>query len=145
MDLRQLKQISDLKYQKSEQAIAKLRGRESALRSELSRLQSLAHETHKTPVQDAELRSIGGDVIWLKWLASEQRKLSIELAQVLAQKENLMVQHRTASGKKAVSDALLERSQHKARKDQVKRSLDEAIDASVVRSEFSSPDGRSRQ
>ena len=70
MKLAHLKQISDLKYQKSELAIAKILGRENTLRAELKRLQGLAHQTHSMPASDAELRAIGGDVIWLQWLAA---------------------------------------------------------------------------
>ena len=145
MDFSQLKQISDLKYQKSEQAIAEITAQENRLRSELQRLQSLVRETHSAPASDAELRSIGGDVIWLKWLASAQRQLNVELAQVLAQKENVMARHRTASGKKAVADKLLERSGQLSRNMQMKRALDQAIETALVPNDFNSPGVRSRR
>lgn len=134
MDLFQLQQMSDLKFRQSEQALTKLRSREAALRAELHRLQSLAYETNSLPASDTELRAIGGDVIWLKWLANSRRQLNIELAQVLAQKEALASQHRVANGKKIVSDALLEQQQASVRKKKASRSLDQAIEASLTRS-----------
>ena len=77
-DLEQLRQLSDLRYRQSELRLAHIQAREASLRSELLRLQSLARQTHEQPDTDAELRSIGGDIIWLKWLSNSQRQLNIE-------------------------------------------------------------------
>lgn len=136
MNLQQLKNVSDLKFCKSEQALAKLRSREATLRRELSRLQELAYETHSLPDSDIELRSIGGDIIWLKWLTDSRRKLNMELAQVLAQKETLAQQHRLANGKKTITDALCERSQVASQKVKAERALDEMVAAYLASKDF---------
>ncbi|APX13287.1 hypothetical protein [Tateyamaria omphalii] len=127
-ELDMLKQLADLKHRHSELALTKLRNRESALRAELKRLQSLAHDTHCLPASDANLRAIGGDIIWLKWLAKNQRSLSIELAQVLAQKESLMAAFRMATGKKAVTEELMAQEALKMKADDRKKRLEQAID-----------------
>ncbi|WP_299607882.1 hypothetical protein [uncultured Tateyamaria sp.] len=133
MNLFQLQQISDLKFRQSEQALTKLQSREATLRNELLRLQGLAHETNSQPASDAELRSIGGDIIWLRWLADSRRKLNIELAQVLAQKEALVARHRVANGKKIVTDALFDKQQASSKKEKADRALAKAIETSVAR------------
>lgn len=107
-DLAQLQMLSALKFRHSEQAMSAILSRELALRAELARLRTLTHETQSQPPEQAELRGIGGDVIWLQWLEKEQRRLNVELAQVLAQKEGLMQQHVRAHGRKIVSETLLE-------------------------------------
>lgn len=144
MDLFQLQKISELKFQQSERAVSKLRTREASLRTELTRLQDLAHETHCQPASDTELRAIGGDIIWLKWLSDSRRRLNIELAQVLAQKELVMAQHKKANGKKAVSDTLHEQQLQDQRKQKTAYALDQAINTALVRQAFNSPGARSR-
>ncbi|WP_147111865.1 hypothetical protein [Tateyamaria sp. syn59] len=131
-ELGQLKQLADLKYRRSEQALASLQDRENTLRAELKRLQDLTRDTHCQHESDASLRAIGGDIIWLKWLAQNQRRLSIELAQVLAQKENLLASFRKEAGKKAVTEELI--SQHAARTkaENRKKRLEQAIEISQL-------------
>lgn len=126
-DLEQLKLLAALKFRRSEQALLGILARENALRSELLRLRGLAHETLSQPYEHTQMRGIGGDVIWLKWLEREQRRLNIELAQVLAQKESLLAQHRHAHGQKIVSDELVESKINKQRLKKRSRQLDQAI------------------
>lgn len=133
MDLDQLKTLSDLKYQHSRQALSGLLARENALRTELVRLRTLTHETQTQPPEQAQMRMIGGDVIWLKWLGQVQQKLNIELAQVLAQKENLMTQHRTAHGRKMVAERLSDQQIEHHRQSKRKTQMDNAIDHSLLR------------
>lgn len=145
VNLLQLQQVSKLRFQQSEQVISKLRSREASLRSELSRLQNLARETNDQHPSDAPLRSIGADIIWLKWLENSRKILNIELAQVLAQKEQMMAQYRLANGKKLVTDALLEKEQLDKHRSRRARALDEAIETSLTHAAFNSPDAQFRR
>ncbi|KIC49632.1 hypothetical protein [Tateyamaria sp. ANG-S1] len=131
-----LQQIANLKFRQSEGALAKVTNRENQLRAELKRLQDLARETHSQPASDAELRAIGGDIIWLKWLSDNQKRLSIELAQILAQKERLLATFRKELGKKSVTDELLTQSKSQARQKKAKKRLDQAVDISLVQQSF---------
>ncbi|MEL6464872.1 MAG: hypothetical protein AAFQ58_07870 [Pseudomonadota bacterium] len=142
MDMSQIKQLNDLKFRQSEQSMAKLLTRESALRSELERLQNMAHETYAQPSSQSELRAIGGDILWLQWLARARRCLNIELAQVLAQKETMMARHQQANGEKAVADALFEKHIITTKRNREKRALDHTIETALTRSAFSNPDGQ---
>lgn len=106
MDFEQVKTLAALKYQHSQHAISTLLAREGELRAELERLSVLTRETQKQPPEHGQLRAIGADIIWLKWLGQTQRQLNIALAQVLARKEALMAEHRRTHGRKIVADAL---------------------------------------
>lgn len=107
MNLKQLQILTEIKFQKSQQGLSALLARESELRSELNRLRNLARESHLLPPEQAPMRSIGADVIWLRWISQTSRELNLQLAQVLVQKEGLMSQHKRAFGKKAVADQLV--------------------------------------
>ncbi|WP_189367014.1 hypothetical protein [Tateyamaria omphalii] len=145
MDWSQLRQISELKFRQSEQAMSKLKVRETSLRSELARLQSLAQETHAQPASDSELRAIGADIIWLKWIENSRRKLNIELAQVLALKEDIAARHRKTNGEKLVTEALSEKQRLGRQRLRRERTLNQAIETSLTQSAFSSLDAQSRR
>lgn len=132
MNLEQLKTLTSLKHQHSQQALSKILVRETALRNELVRLRALALETQSQPPEQQQLRAIGGDVIWLKWLGQAQQKLNIELAQILAQKESLMAQHRRENGRKLVAERLAEDADDCRRRENRKRQLNSAIDHSLL-------------
>lgn len=127
MDLHQLKTLSALKYQHSQQALSALLERETSLRAELERLRMLARETQAQPVEHAQMRAIGGDIIWLKWIGQAQRQLNIALAQVLAQKEGLMAQHKRAHGRKMVAEQLADQDADERRHAKRESQLQAAI------------------
>ena len=133
MDLDQLRTLSELKFQRSQQAVSGLLQRENALRAELVRLRGLAQETQTQPPEQAQMRMIGGDVIWLKWLGRAQQELNMELAQVLAKKEALAAQHRKNHGRKMVAERLADREIEERRQSKQKLQLDKAINHSLLR------------
>ncbi|MEO1732545.1 MAG: hypothetical protein AAFR45_02790 [Pseudomonadota bacterium] len=106
MDLDHLHHLMQLKARRSDQELARIAAREAHLRAELSRLRTLAMETYAQSAQDAPLRAIGADVVWLKWLSSSQKRLGAELAQTLARKDAHMAKHKRAYGTRDVSRAL---------------------------------------
>ncbi|MEO1733404.1 MAG: hypothetical protein AAFR45_07210 [Pseudomonadota bacterium] len=137
MKTAQIQALTELKYRQSEIALADLRAREEKLRSELARLRAMTLETQSQTPEHAEIRAIGADIIWLKWVGQAQRQLNIELAQVLAQKEGLLRQHRQAHGKKLVADELARAEATSLRK--------KKQDAMLLRSIEQSLNGRTDQ
>lgn len=133
MDIEQLRTLTDLKVKHSQQALSELQARENVLRNELERLRNLTRETQAQPPQQEQMRAIGGDVIWLQWLGRTQKTLNMELAQVLAQKEGLMAQHRHANGRKMAADQLALQEADKRRRAKLQAQLDAAIDHSLQR------------
>lgn len=106
MNLDQLHQLSELKYHHSQQQLSEILKRETALRAELTKLRGYISQIRSLPAEQAQMRAIGADVIWLRWVTQTQASLNIELAQVLAQKEGHMARHRMAVGKVQVSQSL---------------------------------------
>ncbi|WP_299372707.1 hypothetical protein [uncultured Tateyamaria sp.] len=127
--------LSALKFQKRQQQLADLTARESALRAELARLRELAFETHAQPADQAQLRAIGGDVIWLRWLGQARQRLNLDLAQVLAQKEAYMAQFKREHGKKLVSEALCDAATKEKAAHRNQKQLDEAIRGALGRNQ----------
>lgn len=132
-DLEHIKVLNALKFQKRQQQLADLTARESALRAELARLRALAFETHAQPADQAQLRAIGGDVIWLRWLGQARQRLNLDLAQVLAQKEAFMAQFKREHGKKLVSEALFDAAVKEKSARQGRKQLDDAIRGALGR------------
>jgi len=130
-ELEQIRLLTTVKYQQSQAAIATLSAREAELRVELQRLRSLTQETQAQQPEHAQIRAIGADVIWLRWLGQAQRQLNIALAQVLAEKEGLMAAHRRAHGKKLVAENLVDQAgktrRQKAREQTLERAITHAI------------------
>ncbi|WP_299728761.1 hypothetical protein [uncultured Tateyamaria sp.] len=131
MDLEQLKTLSALKYQHSQQALSGLIKRENELRAELERMRAFARTTQAQEPEHAQMRAIGADVIWLGWVGKAQRELNIALANVLAQKEALMAQHRRANGRKIVAEKLADQEASAVRKSKAAVRMQSAIDSTV--------------
>ena len=131
MDLNQLQELNALKYRHSQQALAGILEREATLRDELARLRRYFIETHSLSSEHAQLRAIGADVIWLRWVTRAQAQLNIELAQVLAQKEEYLLLHKRAFGKMQVSNSLadedLRRSAEKQRQIHLERAVQQSL------------------
>lgn len=133
MDFEMLHQLCDLKYRNSQQKLAVIVERENALRAELAKLRGFVTETRSLPAEQAQMRAIGADVIWMQWVARSQSRLNIELAQVLAQKEGLIVQHKRAFGKTHAAQSLANEAKQKRVRHLRERMLTQAIAQSLTR------------
>lgn len=131
MNFDDLKRLTALKFQSSQQALTEVLGQERTLRAELDRLSTLARETQSQPPEHAQMRAMGGDVIWLKWIGDSQRHLNIRLAQTLAQKEMVMAQHAKVHGRKLVAEHLADQTQDTGRKRRKEAFLRSAINHAV--------------
>jgi hypothetical protein len=132
MDYDQLHQLSALKYRHSQQQMAEILTRENALRAELIKLRGHIVETHALPPEQSQMRAIGADVIWLRWVTRTQNRLNIELAQVMAQKEGHIARHRKAFGKMQVSRSLAEGERERRLNALRDHALARAIDQTVI-------------
>ena len=70
---------------------------------------------------------IGADVIWLAWVGRTKASLNIQLAQVLARKENSIGRLRHAFGKKMVAAQLSEDSKAQQKLEFDNKALEAAI------------------
>ena len=131
MDLEKLQEIATLKYQQSQQALSEILKRETELRNELEQMQKLVRKTQAQDPEDAQLRSIGADIIWLKWVGKVQRELNVSLAGVLARKEALMGKHRRETGRKIAAEAVAEKQKTDRPNKKSKTQLESVISDSL--------------
>ena len=132
MDLDQLHQLSALKYHHSQQQLSEILRRENALRTELIKLRGYVSQMNSLPAEQAQMRAIGADVIWLRWVTKTQASLNIELAQVMAQKEGHMARHRMALGKVQVSQSLALADKEKLARSRRDKALAAIIEQTLI-------------
>lgn len=133
MDLDQLHRLCDLKHRSSQQKLAAITERENALRAELTKLRGHVAETRCLPPEQAQMRAVGADIIWMRWITKTQSQLNIELAQVLTQKEGLIAQHKRSFGQAQAAQSLAEAEHEKRAHHRRDRALAQAISQSLLR------------
>lgn len=133
MDFDQLHKLCDLKYRNSQQKLAAILERENSLRAELEKLRGYVEETRSLPTEHAQMRAVGADIIWMRWVTTTQSRLNIELAQVLAQKEGHIAQHKRAFGKTQAAQSLIKADKEKLARHRRDQALAQAITQSVLR------------
>lgn len=144
MNLNQLHKLCDLKYRNSQQKLAAILERENALRAELTKLRGHVAQTRCMPPEQAQMRAVGADIIWMRWITKAQSRLNIELAQVLAQKEGLVAKHKRSFGQAQAAQSLAEAEQEKRAHHRRDQALVQAIAQSLLRQGFNNPGGQSR-
>ena len=131
-DFNRLHSITDAMYLKAQQSLRAILQREAHLRGELRKLDSNAQAVradHKPTIGD--MRAIGADLLWEGWLVKTRAQLNLELARVLAQKEQNIGRVRKAFGKKTVSEKLFQLASNEKAKAARHRALDQAIGHSL--------------
>jgi hypothetical protein len=98
--------IMDAQYQKEKQLLQLVVQQELALRSKVEKLQRHANDARNLGLEDnAEVRALGADIVWEKWLERARAQMNLELAKVLAKKELHLVRVRKSFGKLQVATA----------------------------------------
>lgn len=122
-----LKDITQALYHKEQAAIKTILAEESALRSELKKLDQQVREATGGMQSALPMQSIGADVIWLAWVGRTKTRLNIQLAQVLARKSRVMDKVRIAFGKQLVAKKMVEAEERQLSQDQNMIMLETAI------------------
>ena len=126
----EIETLLSLKFRNRQQVYARIVAEESRLRLQLAKLDGQVREAEAESTQN--LRAIGADVIWKRWVERAKTSLNLELAQVLAQKERLKASVRKEYGKVLVSQRLLEERREEDRRHAADRALDAAIEAHLL-------------
>ena len=132
--LRQLHQMQHLvqaAYDQQQQNFGKIIAEETTLRRELQRVDQMDLEARIAVQSDIGMRAIGSDVIWQSWVGRTKTQLNLELARVLAIKEQHLAAVRKAYGKVMVVEALITQENAVEKKAQQKRALDTTINYAV--------------
>ncbi|MBW4706981.1 hypothetical protein KX928_04180 [Roseobacter sp. YSTF-M11] len=130
-DLKLLHGLVEAKYQVRQQAFQSLLSREAALRNDLQKLEAQGRASESETASD--MRAIGGDVIWKAWLGKARTSLNMQLALVLAEKEQHVRQVQQAYGKVLATEELMAKSDKEQRRQRQTAQLAQAIALSVIR------------
>jgi hypothetical protein len=132
-ELTQLADVVMASYEQQQRQFAKLVAQENKLRAELNRLDDMRRATHVPEARVAKMQAIGADVIWLGWVGRSKTTLNIQLAQILAQKENHQSAVRKAYGKVLVVQQMRDDALQEAATNLAKRQLANAVNQSLAR------------
>lgn len=123
----EMEKILDLKFQRKQQVFSKVLAQEAKLRAQIGQLNEQEQDAEQSNQQ--HIKAIGADVIWKAWLERTKTALNMELAQVLAQKERLLVSVRKDYGKLLVSRQLLRKQGAEIAHERQKKSLNTSIES----------------
>lgn len=110
-ELQIIERLLNVKFQKKQKIFLKVVADENRLRSQLTQIDDQSRAVERSNFY--EIRAIGADVVWNSWVERSKRNINMELAQVLAQKDQLKSKVKNDYGKVLVSGELknLKRSQ----------------------------------
>lgn len=124
-DLDMMRKLVDVKYRQQQESFARLMIQENRLRSSLHQLDE--HLRNSRSSEDTSQKAIGADVVWQAWVGRKKRELNMQLAQILAMKEQHIEQVHKAYGKVVVTDKLFESSTDEQSKKKAQFELNRAI------------------
>ncbi|WP_299966285.1 hypothetical protein [uncultured Roseobacter sp.] len=128
-DMKTLNQLTQAKYLARQQIFKKLLQREHAIRRELQRLDEQGRLSDKKASRG--MKTIGADVIWKAWLGKTKTQLNMQLALILAEKEQHIRQVRQAYGKVLATEDLVEMLTEIQDKKRQKKMLEQAVEMSL--------------
>ncbi|UWR15266.1 hypothetical protein [Sulfitobacter sp. M368] len=125
--------MTKIAYQQQQQRFQLVLAEEARLRGEIERLNGLDAHAREQFSHNHNMRAIAADVLWLGWVGRSKTAINMELARVLAVKEQHLSAVRKAYGKLVVAGQLLDRCKSNAQGDAAKRQLGHAIESSLFR------------
>lgn len=128
--IKELENILELKYQRSQRSMAALVARETELRQKLVELDQNVFEMDVSTI--SQMRAIGADVAWKAWSEKARAKINIELAQVLAQKENVILRVKKDFTKLCIAQELSTTEQSNIKNARKATQLARVIDAKLA-------------
>ena len=133
-DLSELQQIEALRALKSSQVFGELLREEMRLREALKDLNEYRQQSCPDPMIAHEMRSIGADVAWRKWVDGQTATLNVELAQLLARKEALHKQVQRDVGRREAVAHIVQKARSEQRDNDRKRRETEVLGMAVLSS-----------
>lgn len=127
-----LVRIMEIQYQSAQQSLHSIVKQELGIRQELKTLTDHTRAARKLGLNDEpEMRAMGADVVWERWLERSRAKLNLDLAKVLATKEMHLSRVRTSFGRlqaaNAKSDQIRSAAEKRAQMQSLERTISHAI------------------
>ncbi|WP_300056590.1 hypothetical protein [uncultured Roseobacter sp.] len=129
-DARRLHALADARYQARQQLFQSLLQREDVVRADLEKLDGQARSAEQSA--DGTMQSIGADVIWKTWLGKTRKSLNMQLALILAEKDQHMRQIKQAYGKVLATEEILKGLLSERNKKLRKAELDAAVEIAIL-------------
>ncbi|SFS87554.1 hypothetical protein SAMN04488040_2207 [Sulfitobacter marinus] len=126
-----IERIFEVQYEKKQKEFRELTLQEARLRTEIAELNSRYLESCEIGNARFEMRSIGADVAWNAWVGRKKTELNVELAQVLAVKDQNLRLVREAFGKLSVARELSRKMRLKHKNMLREKALIQAIENST--------------
>lgn len=126
--LHKLVVLMEMQYHHSHQSLQQVVSREMLIRKELATLQDHTRAAQQLGLNDEpEMRSMGADILWERWLERSRANLNTELARVLATKEVHLSSVRKSFGKLQATNAKSNQVTLSERKRAQQQNLDRSI------------------
>lgn len=111
-DLSQVRDLTDAVYLAEKAKMQTLITRETDLRRALADLEEYQRHGDSLEAPDlAGVREIGADILWQRWITRKREALTLQLAQLLADKERMLQAVRHAFGKRSAARSLSDDAQ----------------------------------
>lgn len=120
-NLDKLLAVTEAHYMREFSKVRDLLASESRVRSALARLDAQKAQARADLSEEHAMRTMGGDVLWQAWAAQTRTILNTELAQILARKETVMDQVRSAFGRREAVRSMLKAEHRQAARKTAKR------------------------
>lgn len=92
--------LMEMQYQHDQKSLQSIIKQELRIRLEQATLQGQTQSARQLGINDEpEMRAMGADVVWERWLERSRAKLNLDLANVLATKEMHLTRVRNSFGK----------------------------------------------
>ncbi|MEO9457572.1 MAG: hypothetical protein ABJI43_20910 [Roseobacter sp.] len=131
-NLEELIALLKAQYQRSQLPLKSLTDRETQLRAELLILRNQMTEIHKQGLNDEpEMRAMGADVAWERWVEISLTSLNLELVKVIAEKQNHLASVRINFGKFKAAESAQLQARLRAKRQMQKRDLEQTISSSI--------------
>lgn len=126
--------LMEIQYQNTQQELQSVVTQEIAIRSKLDALKRHALSARNLNYEaEPEMRSMGADVVWERWLEKSRLQLNIELSQTLARKEAHLSLVRKSFGRLQVARQKTTLLFREHRKKAQTRSIDQIVSQSILK------------
>ena len=126
--IQSLVQLMEVKYHSSQQGLQSVLKQETTIRTKLNTLANHAFDAHNISYESKpEMRSLGADMVWERWLERTRIQLNLELANILVTKEAHLSIVRRSFGKLQIARKMAQANIDKQKRMRHTLDLDNAI------------------
>jgi len=127
-----LAKLQSIRKLKADQILLRITVEESRLRGELAKLNEHRFQSYAADPALLDMKRIGSDILWQKWLSNTQADLTMDLSKLLAQKALATKAAAKEYGRHCAADRLSKEARAEAEKLRAKKELDALTALSII-------------